>query len=283
MLLLIYKEQVKYTSRNCMEGNNMELQDNHLPHYVKIKHYLRQLIKDAPPHTQMPSELELAKHFNVSRGTAKQAIMDLVYEGLLYRKQGKGTFVAERISRIYDKLPSFTDDIKRAGRTSTSRLLSFTQDAPAPRAKQFFSLKDNEPVIRYKRLIFDNNTPVALVISFLNPKLYGGLQISDINDSLYESLRKKFGNAPARARDRYSFVNISPHTAKLLNCNENDYVCYSERLGYLDDRTPAEFVESYIRADYFCLELSFGLNETTEHPAPTLHLQVPSSFTEQPQ
>ena len=46
--------------------------------------------------------------------------------------------------------------------------------------------------------------------------------------------------------------------AKLLNCNENDYVCYSERLGYLDDKTPAEFVESYIRSDYFRLELSFS-------------------------
>lgn len=257
----------------------MESQDNHLPHYVKIKHYLRQLIAEAQPHTHMPSEPELARQFHVSRGTAKQAIMDLVYEGLLYREQGKGTFVAERISRIYDKLPSFTDDIKRAGRVSTSKLLSFTQDAPAPRATQFFSLKEGEHVIRYKRLIFDNDIPVALVISFLNPKLYEGLQASDIKDSLYETLRKKFGAAPARAQDRYSFVNISPHTAKLLNRNENDYVCYSERLGYLDDRTPAEFVESYIRADYFRLELSFGLDDNTKQPAPTIHSQVPPVLT----
>lgn len=257
----------------------MEQLDNHLPHYVKIKQYLRQLIEHSSPHTKMPSEPELAKQFGVSRGTAKQAIMDLVYEGLLYREQGKGTFVAERISRVYDKLPSFTDDIRRAGRTSTSKLLSFTRDAPAPRAKQFFSLQDNEHVIRYKRLIFDNNTPVALVISFLNPKIYRNLQASDIKDSLYEALRQKFGAAPAKATDRYSFVNISPHTAKLLDYPENDYVCYSERLGYLEDRTPAEFVESYIRADYFCLELSFGMNDDTPHPTPTVYSQVPSVFT----
>lgn len=254
----------------------MEQLDSHLPHYVKIKQYLRQLIADAQPHTKIPSEPELAKQFQVSRGTAKQAVMDLVYEGLLYREQGKGTFVAERVSRIYDKLPSFTDDIKRAGHVSTSRLLSFTQDAPAPRARQFFSLTDEEHVLRYKRLVFDNHNPVAVVISFLNPKLYGSLQASDIEDSLYETLRRKFGVAPTKARDRYSFVNISPHTAKLLNCSESDSVCYSERLGYLDDRTPAEFVESYIRADYFRLELSFGLDSDTKHQEPTVYFHVPS-------
>ena len=243
-----------------MRGMDMQELANHLPYYVKIKQYLRQLISASEPHTQMPSELELARQFGVSRGTAKQAIMDLVYEGLLYRKQGKGTFVAERISRVYDDLPSFTEDIKRAGHISTSKVLSFSQTAPAPRAKLFFGLEDDEHIIRYKRLVYDNYRPVALVISFLNPHLYEGFQVSDIETSLYGSLRKKYGFAPTKAKDSYSFVNISPNTAKLLNCNENDYVCYSERLGYLDDRTPAEFVESYIRADYFRLELSFGLN-----------------------
>ena len=252
----------------------MLVRDEHLPHYVKIKQYLRRLIASTHPHAQMPSELELAKQFGVSRGTAKQAIMDLVYEGLLYRKQGRGTFVAERIPRVYDNLPSFTEDIKRAGHISTSKLLSFTQTAPAPRARLFFSLNHDEHVIRYKRLVFDNNKPVALVISFLNPHLYEGFQASDIDSSLYEALRKKFGRAPTKAKDSYSFVNISPHTAKLLNCSENDYVCYSERLGYLDDKTPAEFVESYIRADYFRLELSFGLDNTAQS-APLIHYQVP--------
>ena len=68
-----------------MRGMDMQELANHLPHYVKIKQYLRQLISASEPHTQMPSELELARQFGVSRGTAKQAIMDLVYEGLLYR------------------------------------------------------------------------------------------------------------------------------------------------------------------------------------------------------
>lgn len=253
-------------------------QDNHLPHYVKIKQYLRQLIDEAQPHSQMPSELELARQFDVSRGTAKQAIMDLVYEGLLYRKQGKGTFVSERIARIYDNLPSFSEDIKRAGHISTSKLLSFSQPAPAPRAKIFFSLSDQDHVIRYKRLVSDNDRPVALVISFLNPHLYDGLQASDIGSSLYDTLRKKYGYAPTRAKDTYSFVHISPHTAKLLNCNETDYVCYSERLGYLDDRTPAEFVESYIRSDYFRLELSFGMDgDTPANPQILYQVQSPVS------
>ena len=68
-------------------------QNSHLPYYVQIKYYLRQIIRDLGPNMLVPSEKELAETFGVSRGTAKQAIMDLVYEGVLYRKQGKGTFI----------------------------------------------------------------------------------------------------------------------------------------------------------------------------------------------
>ncbi len=257
----------------------MQEQDNYLPYYVKIKQYLRQFIASAQPGEKVPSEFELAKRFDVSRGTAKQAIMDLVYEGLLYRKQGKGTFIAGRVPRVYDQLPSFTDDIKKAGHVSTSKLLSFSQAAPAPRARKFFSLGDDENAIRYKRLVSDNYRPAAVVISYLNPHIYKGLQASDIHISLYDALRSKFGYAPTKARDSYSFVNISPHTAKLLNCSETDYVCYSERMGYLEDKTPAEFVESYIRADYFRLEISFGLDSTAPE-TPQIVYRVPPSVSD---
>ena len=63
--------------------------NSHLPYYVQIKYYLRHLIKELGPNALIPSETELADLFGVSRGTAKQAIMDLVYEGALYRRHGR--------------------------------------------------------------------------------------------------------------------------------------------------------------------------------------------------
>lgn len=231
--------------------------DSHMPYYVQIKYYLRQLIQNSAPNTLMPSEKELASKFGVSRGTAKQAIMDLVYEGILYRVQGKGTFTKGNLSRNYDHLPTFTKDIRRSGASASSVLLSFTHSAPAPRARDFFHLKDDETVIRYKRLVLDNDQPNALVISYLNGRLYKGLKGTDIGVSLYETLDKKFHAAPAIVHDTYSTAAISPKTAVLLQQPETAIVIYSERLSYLSDHTPVEFVESYIRADRFKIEVDY--------------------------
>ena len=146
--------------------------NSHLPYYVQIKYYLRHLIKELGPNALIPSETELADLFGVSRGTAKQAIMDLVYEGALYRRQGKGTFTADVIPRQYNHLPSFTADIIKAGHTAVSQPLKFSVSAPAPRARAFFGLADTDTVLKYKRLVLGNGSPVAVDTSFLNGRLF---------------------------------------------------------------------------------------------------------------
>jgi GntR family transcriptional regulator len=69
-----------------------------IPQYVKIKNYIKENIKlgKIKPGDKIPSEKELGDIFNVSRITATTAVRDLVNEGLVYRIQGKGTFVTER-------------------------------------------------------------------------------------------------------------------------------------------------------------------------------------------
>lgn len=252
-----------------MENNLFDSinEQSHMPYYVQIKCYLRQIIKEIGPNALVPSEKELADKFGVSRGTAKQAIMDLVYEGVLYRKQGKGTFTASHIARTYDRLPTFTQDIIRSGRAAKCRPLKFNRSVPAQRARIFFELADEETVIRYKRLVLDNDEPIAVVSSFLNGHLYQGLELSDIGDSLYDALDKKFQAAPTQAHDTYRVAEIAPKTAKLLNQPDNGVIIYSERLAYLSDGTPAEFVESVIRADKFKVEVDYKNREKTDAAA----------------
>ena len=50
---------------------------------------------DLSPGDRVPSEPELITRYHVSRGTIREAVVSLVHEGLLYRIQGKGTFVAK--------------------------------------------------------------------------------------------------------------------------------------------------------------------------------------------
>jgi DNA-binding transcriptional regulator YhcF (GntR family) len=92
---------------------------NPLPLYYQLKEVLRQQIRAGhlAPHTAIPSEPELVARYHVSRATVRQALNELVNEGLLYRQHGKGTFVCEpRVQQTQSELSSFSQDIRRRGK-----------------------------------------------------------------------------------------------------------------------------------------------------------------------
>jgi len=76
--------------------NKIINKDISLPLYVQVAHYFRDKIKEGSfkPNSVIPSELEIAKDFNISRATVRQAILELVHEGILVRVAGKGTYVS---------------------------------------------------------------------------------------------------------------------------------------------------------------------------------------------
>lgn len=234
--------------------------DRHIPYYIQIKAYLRELAASKEPHDSMPSEPQLAAQFGVSRGTVKQAIMDLVNEGVLYRKQGRGTFVCEpRITRFFDRLPSFTDDIRRSGKGPQTHILSFKQVSPPLNLKHLFAMGDGETLIKIKRIVSTEDSPVVVLTSFLNPHIYPRLSASDIKESLYTALKTHYGIVPVKAQDTYSIVDVSPQTAGLLKCSKDACVFFSQRIAYLENDEPAEYVESFIRSDRFKLNIFIGM------------------------
>jgi GntR family transcriptional regulator of arabinose operon len=64
------------------------------PKYLQLKNILKDMASRMQPHEMLPSENQLAKQFHVHRLTSRQAITELVNEGLLYREHGKGTFIS---------------------------------------------------------------------------------------------------------------------------------------------------------------------------------------------
>lgn len=212
----------------------------------------------------IPGELELAGEFNVSRGTVKQAILELVNEGVLYRIQGKGTFVAPpKIKRSFSQLPTFTDDIRRLGYVPKSQKISLKIiEAPEP-VRTYLMLPPASNAIRFERLVLANEKPVALVTSFLRIDIYPDLTMADIDDSLYETLHKKYQKVPIKADDMYSPINANHDLAKILHIAEGKAILYSERISYLENNLPVEFVESYISGNIFSLYIKIAPNAGT--------------------
>jgi len=83
------------------------------------------------PGERIPAESHLCEMFGVSRITIRQAIRKLVDADILYTRHGKGTFVLPRkIKRLLPKLYSFSEDMREAGLTPSSRLLALRLEEP---------------------------------------------------------------------------------------------------------------------------------------------------------
>src|SRR5262245_58231316 len=96
------------------------------PLYVQIAEKLREEISRLDSGTRIASEPQLAKEWGVSRFTVARAVEQLVDEGLITRRQGSGTFVAEApLRRAPGYLLSFTEAVEAAGHKATHRLLAF--------------------------------------------------------------------------------------------------------------------------------------------------------------
>ncbi len=243
-------------------GENRMNLETHTPRYIQIKAHILKQIATMKPNAIIPSEAALAAEFHVSRGTVKQAVMDLVYEGVLYRVQGKGTFISPmRIPRTFHRLPSFTTDIGKMGLSSHNEILRFGPVLPSEEMRRFLGLDADEEVVRYKRLVSVDGEPIVVVSSYLSPRAFPDFGPQDIFDSLYSSLQMKYSRVPTKAQDTYSIVNASPKTAELLHLAENTPIFFSVRRAYLQDMTPAEYVESYIRSDRYQLNITIGIDE----------------------
>ena len=143
---------------------------NPLPLYYQLKEVLKQQIRSGhlAPHTTIPSEPELVSSYQVSRATVRQALSELVHEGLLYRQHGKGTFVCEpRIQQTVSELISLTEEIQRRGQRPGGLLLVSELVRGSEMVRDRLHLLDTEQVLRLERLRTADDTPIAFEIDYL--------------------------------------------------------------------------------------------------------------------
>lgn len=137
-----------------------------IPLYYQLKEILKEKIKDGSweEGLKVPSERELMETYNVSRATVRQALNELMAEGLIYRKQGIGTFVSE--SKIEQNLIgelSFNEQALRQGLSPGSKVVYANTVRMIPnRIKRIFQLKNSEKIHKIIRVRLVNENPLIL-------------------------------------------------------------------------------------------------------------------------
>ncbi len=193
---------------------------SHTPLYLQLAAALTGDIASGAlkPGDRIPSERELAAQLGVSRITARLAVDALLEGGLVYREQGRGTFIAERKMHGLKGFLSFTEDILERGMQPSSRVLAQEVVTPDEAIRVALRLQPGERALRLVRLRLADGEPVALQFSFLPAQLCPGLEAVDLNDqSLFGVLRARHFIHPVWTEAEVEAAGATPEEARALD------------------------------------------------------------------
>lgn len=229
------------------------------PLYTRLQDHLRALVADGrlSPHERVPSERELSERFGVSRMTARHALSQLVAEGVLYRRRGAGTFVAEpKIRQGLLTLTGFTEDMLARGLRPGARVLDLGVHAAPPEVAAALEIAAGEPVVRIERLRLADDQPMALERSHLPAGRFPGLERHSLHDrSLYRVLAEEYGLVLRSARQTLEPAAAGRREADALQIKRGALLLLLERTTYDDAGRPIEFVRSLYRGDRYKFEV----------------------------
>ncbi|WP_104167695.1 GntR family transcriptional regulator [Arthrobacter sp. SX1312] len=221
------------------------------PKYYTVKEDLRRLAAEAGPGAPMPTERALAARYETSRTTVRQAISELVAEGMLNRTQGKGTFVAPSRPSYLRQLTSFTADAEAQHLRSASNILGIESVlADADLAAQL-GVPVESDLTRVARVRLINGEPMAHEAAYL-PRVMPELRRQLEQDgSLYSVLSSHYGVDIAEAEDTVGTMVAGPEDVRLLAIEMGAPLLLIHRRGLNAEGVPVEWTRSVFRGDRF--------------------------------
>lgn len=223
--------------------------------HVVIREHVRTLIAQLPPGSAAPSERELVARFGVARMTVRQAIDALVFEGLLERITGRGTFVT-RPRFVQGRPASFTEEMRRRGLLPESQTLIARVEQAGPGVARALDISAGDSVLHWKRLRRADRDIVCVEDAYLNEVLLPGFLQHGTPTSLYDALDSR-GLRPTRVEDSIAAERVTAADAALLEIEVGDPVLRHARRAFAGERV-VEVSRTLYRHDRFILCVHVG-------------------------
>lgn len=228
-----------------------------VPLHKQAESYLRQLIEldEFKDGKMLPNEVELSEQLKMSRNTLRQAINTLVSDGLLIRKRGVGTRVAEK--NIYSEATnwlSFSQEMKILGLEIENFELHITRQKPSEEARSFFSITNDSKVLRIERLRGKVNFPFVYFTSEFNPSIpLDGTE--NFNRPLYDILRNDYQIIVKTSKEEISAAPANNFIASKLEIETGDPILIRKRAVSDKNGKPVEYNIGWYRADSFTYKI----------------------------
>ena len=230
------------------------------PHYRQIEQVLRERIATLRPGERLPSDAELCAEFGVSRMTARNAMQRLAEDGLIARQPGRGSFVAEPPAhRRANRLMTFTQEMRRAGRVPSSRLLTRVIRPSTTGEAGSLGIPVGQPVVHLRRLRLADGEPIALESTVLIGACADAVMTADLaGGSLHETLGRA-GYVLRRGTGTIAAAAATAEAARLLAIRVGDPLLVERRVIVDGHGRRIEATESRYPADRYGLVVQFDV------------------------
>jgi GntR family transcriptional regulator len=227
------------------------------PLHVQFRYLLLELIErgEVRPGDKLPPERELASRFGVSLAPVRQAILDLVREGLLHRVPGKGTFLRDRppvddVSFLF----SFSESMRAQGLQVEVRPLRHEVITAPPQVAD--ALGGERRVLCFERIPFLEGEPAGLFTSFVSRSICPRLVVGERHGfSLYRALEDQFGVEPVRAQMVVAAEPCTTRQSELLGISTGTPLLHAEGTVFDREGRSYEYFEVVYRSDRIRLRL----------------------------
>ena len=226
--------------------------EGNLPIYRQIRDVLvneiQELYKAGEP---LPAENALAMRFAVNRHTLRRAIDELVMDGLVERRHGKGVFVLEpTINYSIGSTTRFTETLQSQGRSTTSRVLRKQVIPARGTIASRLQLIDGDKVIFIETLRAVETKPFCIISHFLPLKLFPDILTNYDNGSLHDFLKVHHGINLKREESLISAILPDAVDASLLNMPRQSTILRVKSLNLdITSSEPVEYAVTRFRGD----------------------------------
>ncbi|HZE49674.1 MAG TPA: GntR family transcriptional regulator [Jatrophihabitantaceae bacterium] len=228
-----------------------------IPLYFQVTAQLEAAIDSGAlsPGDRLPNEIDLAGSLGLSRPTMRRALEELVDKGLLVRKRGYGTEVANTRVHRRVELTSLYDDLDAAGQSPTTEVLKLDPARVNAAAAAAIGADASTPLVYVERLRLAEGRPLAVMHNWLPPTYADVSKEQLVGDGLYRILRSR-GVQPQVAKQRITARSANQREARLLKIRRGQPLIAMQRTAYDADGQAIEFGDHVYRADGYAIEVT---------------------------
>ena len=207
---------------------------------------------------RIPGELEIQKEFDVSRITARQAILELEKEGMVKRGRGKGTFVIwqKGIEEELSHIMSFTEEMKSRGRVPGTLSLMVEKKIVDEEISKEFDIPIGQEMFCIKRVRTADQIRLVYFVSYFPLSTRLPLDTSEYKESIYEMLDYSGTGMPVKIEEKISAKLPNKEICDALNISAVQPILLRERVSYNDKGELIEYTHCYYRGDLYKYTIS---------------------------